>query len=118
MKSVTTRISDFDDIDDIEREALLTGSPERSWIWFGLVVSLCLHITLCVYFYRTRFQSIDAALADLQQPAMFKVRSVDLGAQLDKTSADQTNPAAKPEPDNTAVQQPDEKKSFDKLLQE
>jgi outer membrane protein OmpA-like peptidoglycan-associated protein len=31
---------------------------------------------------------------------------------------DQTNPAAKPEPDNTQEQLPDEKKSFDKLLQD
>src|SRR5437870_13555958 len=117
MKSVTTRISDFDDIDDIEREALLTGSPERSWIWFGLIVSLCLHITLCIYFYRTRFQSVDAVFTDLQQPMTFRVKNVDM-AQIDKASGDQMNPAAKPNPDDTNEQQPDEKKSFDKLLQE
>src|SRR6266849_723172 len=117
MKSVTTRISDFDDIDDIEREALLTGSPERSWIWFGLIVSLCLHITLCIYFYRTRFQSVDAVFTDLQQPMTFRVKNVDMN-QIDKASGDQTNPAAKPNPDDTKEQQPDEKKSFDKLLQE
>jgi len=117
MKSVTTRISDFDDIDDIEREALLTGSPERSWIWFGLIVSLCLHITLCIYFYRTRFQSVDAVFTDLQQPMTFRVKNVDMN-QIDKASGDQTNAAAKPNPDDTKEQQPDEKKSFDKLLQE
>src|SRR6266571_5133090 len=117
MKSVTTRISDFDDIDDIEREALLTGSPERSWIWFGLIVSLCLHITLCIYFYRTRFQSVDTVFTDLQQPMTFRVKNVDMN-QIDKASGDQMNPAAKPNPDNTQEQQPDEKKSFDKLLQE
>ena len=117
MKSVTTRISDFDDIDAIEREALLTGSPERSWIWFGLIVSLCLHITLCIYFYRTRFQSVDAVFTDLQQPMTFRVKNVDMN-QIDKASGDQTNPAAKPNPDDTKEQQPDEKKSFDKLLQE
>src|SRR5437879_8309676 len=117
MKSVTTRISDFDDIEDIEREALLTGSPERSWIWFGLIVSLCLHITLCIYFYRTRFQSVDAVFTDLQQPMTFRVKNVDMN-QIDKASGDQTNPAAKPNTDDTKEQQPDEKKSFDKLLQE
>src|SRR6266480_1584596 len=111
------RISDFDDIDEIEREALLTGSPERSWIWFGLIVSLCLHITLCIYFYRTRFQSVDAVFTDLQQPMTFRVKNVDMN-QIDQASGDQTNPAAKPNPDDTKEQQPDEKKSFDKLLQE
>jgi outer membrane protein OmpA-like peptidoglycan-associated protein len=116
MKAAT-RVSDFDDIDDIEREALLTGSPERSWIWFGLIVSLCLHITLCIYFYRTRFQSVDTVFTDLQQPMTFRVKPVDQ-AQIDKASGDQTNPAAKPNPDDTKEQQPDEKKSFDKLLQE
>src|ERR1700737_2823773 len=111
------RFSDFDDIDEIEHEALLTGSPERSWIWFGLIVSLCLHITLCIYFYRTRFQSVDAVFTDLQQPMTFRVKNVDMN-QIDKASGDQINPAAKPNPENTQEQQPDEKKSFDKLLQE
>ena len=37
---------------------------------------------------------------------------------LDKPSLDQTNPAAKPDPDKTDVQLPDEKKSFDQLLQD
>jgi outer membrane protein OmpA-like peptidoglycan-associated protein len=117
MKSVTTRISDFDDIDEIEHEALLTGSPERSWIWFGLIVSLCLHITLCIWFYRTRFQSVEAVFAETQPPMSFRVKPVDQ-AQIDKASGDQINPAAKPNPDDTKEQQPDEKKSFDKLLQE
>jgi len=117
MKSVTTRISDFDDIDEIEREALLTGSPERSWIWFGLLISLCLHITLCIYFYRARFQSAEAVFSDLQQPMTFRVKNVDM-TQIDKASGDQINPASKPNPDDTKEQQPDEKKSFDKLLQE
>jgi outer membrane protein OmpA-like peptidoglycan-associated protein len=110
------RVSDFDDIDEIEHEALLTGTPERNWIWFGLVISLCLHLTLCFYFYRTRFLSADVPLSELPQTTTFKIRTVDL-KQLDKASADQMNPASKPNPDN-ADQQPDEKKSFDKLLQE
>jgi outer membrane protein OmpA-like peptidoglycan-associated protein len=56
----------------------------------------------------------------LQEPAqtsMFKVKSVDM-QPLDKASSDQSNPAAKPDPDKTDVQLPDEKKSFDQLLQD
>src|SRR5205085_6961829 len=47
----------------------------------------------------------------------FKVKSVEM-QPLDKASLDQLNPAAKPEPDKTDVQLPDDKKSFDQLLQE
>ena len=112
------RVSDFDDLDGFDTEGLLTGSKERSWIWFGLIVSLAIHFALCAYFYRTRFQPVEAAFMEQQQPPMFKVKSVDLGQQLDKGSVDQTNPAAKPEPDKTDVQLPDEKKSFDKILQD
>src|SRR5579864_349620 len=111
------RVSDFDDIDDIEHEALLTGSPERSWIWFGLIISLCIHITLCIWFYRTRFVSVEQVFADTQKPMTFRVKPVDM-SQIDKMSGDQINPAAKPNPDDAKEQQPDEKKSFDKLLQE
>src|ERR1700726_1083594 len=113
---ITMRVSEFEDFDDIGHEALLTGSKERSWIWFGLIVSLCLHISLCIYFYRTRFLPLDAAIADTQQTPTFNVRTVDL-KQLEKASADQMNPASKPQPD-AADSQPDERKSFDKLLQE
>jgi outer membrane protein OmpA-like peptidoglycan-associated protein len=116
MRSAT-RVSDFDDIDEIEHEALLTGSPERSWIWFGLICSLALHITLCIWFYRTRFQSVEAVFAETQPPMTFRVKPVDM-SQIDKASGDLTNPASKPNPDDTKEQQPDEKKSFDKLLQE
>src|SRR6266576_1627836 len=112
------RVSDFDDLDGFDTEGLLTGSKERSWIWFGLIVSLAIHFALCAYFYRTRFQPVEAAFVEQQQPPMFKVKSVDVGQQLDKGSVDQTNPAAKPEPDKTDVQLPDEKKSFDKILQD
>ena len=34
------KVSEFEDFDQFETEGLLTGSRERSWIWFGLVVSL------------------------------------------------------------------------------
>jgi len=109
------RVSEFD---DLEYSALLTGSKQRSWLWFGLIVSLALHVALCTYFYRTRFQSLDAVLAEMQQTPTFKIKNVDLAQQLDKSSMDQTNAAAKLNPDQTQEQLPDEKKSFDKLLQE
>jgi outer membrane protein OmpA-like peptidoglycan-associated protein len=112
------RTSELDDFDNLETEGLLTGSGERGWLWFGLIVSLGLHLALCTYFYRTRFQTADAMLSETLPPPTFKVKSVDLAQQLDKGSVDQTNPAAKPEPDKTDVQLPDEKKSFDKLLQD
>ena len=112
------KISEFEDLDRFETEGLLTGSKERSWIWFGLIVSLVIHFGLCTYFYRTRFQTVETAIAPAAQPPTFKVRNVDVGTQLDKTSIDQTNPAAKPEPDKTDTQLPDEKKSFDQLLQD
>jgi outer membrane protein OmpA-like peptidoglycan-associated protein len=109
------RVSEFD---DLEYSALLTGSKQRSWLWFGLIVSLALHIALCAYFYRARFQSLDAVFAEMQQTPTFKIKNVDLAQQLDKSSMNQTNAAAKPNPDQTQEQLPDEKKSFDKLLQE
>src|SRR5213595_3166291 len=112
------RAYELDDFDNLETEGLLTGSRERGWLWFGLIVSLGLHLALCTYFYRTRFQTADAMLSEALPPPTFKVKSVDLGQQLDKGSVDQTNPAAKPEPDKTDVQLPDEKKSFDKILQD
>jgi len=109
------RVSEFD---EFETEGLLAGGKQRSWFVFGLIVSLCLHIAVCTYFYRTRFQSIDPRWAQADQTPTFKVRSVDLTSQVDKNSVDQTNPAAKPEPDNAQDQQPDQKRSFDQLLQD
>ena len=111
------RVSEFDDFDTFETEGLLAGSRERSWIWLGLIVSLAIHFALCAYFYRTRFAPAEAAVAQNEQTPMFKVRSI-TESNLDKSSADQTNSAAKPNPDNTDVQLPDEKKSFDKILQD
>src|SRR6266516_3722232 len=112
------RASELDDFDGLETESLLTGSRERGWLWFGLIVSLGLHLALCTYFYRTRFQTADTMLSETLPPPTVKVKSVDLAQQLDKGGVEQTNPAAKPEPDKTDVQLPDEKKSFDKLLQD
>src|SRR5438045_2404306 len=111
------RVSDFEDLDQFETEGLLAGSKERSWLWFGLIVSLAIHFGLCAYFYRTRFQSAETAVAPNEQTPTSKVRSI-TESNLDKSSVDQTNQAAKPNPDNTDVQLPDEQKSFDKLLQD
>src|SRR6184192_1823073 len=111
------RVSHFDHVDQFETEGLLAGSKERSWIWFGLIVSLAIHFALCAYFYRTRFAPAEAAFVPSEQTPTFKVRSI-TESNVDKSSADQTNPAAKPNPDNTDVQLPDEKKSFNKLLEE
>jgi outer membrane protein OmpA-like peptidoglycan-associated protein len=115
MPRPNLRVSEFE---DFETDALLAGSKQRNWLWFGLIVSLALHVVLCTYFYRTRFQPAGAVLLDGRSAPTFKVKNVDLGGQLDKNSMDQMNPAAKPEPDKTDVQLPDEKKSFDKLLQD
>jgi outer membrane protein OmpA-like peptidoglycan-associated protein len=111
------RVSEFDHLDNFETEGLLTGSKERNWIWLGLIVSLAIHFGLCTYFYRTRFASADAVFAPSEQTATFKVKSI-ADSNLDKSSADLTNPAAKPNPDNTDVQLPDEKKSFDQIMQD
>src|SRR2546422_11562165 len=112
------KVSDFEDFSDFETDALLTGSKQRNWLWFGLLVSLGLHLALCAYFYRTHFQPANVLLLEGRQVPTFKVKNVDLDAKaLDKSSFDQANAAAKPEPDQTNAQ-PDEKKSFDKLLQE
>src|SRR3954470_3333588 len=104
------RVSDFDDLDHFETQGLLTGSKERNWLWLGLIVSLAIHFSLCTYFYRTRFAAPDTVFAQNEQTPTFKVKRV-IYSNLDKSSADQINPAAKPSPDNSDVQLPDEKKS-------
>ena len=109
------RVSEFE---DLNTEGLLTASQQRNWLWFGLIVSLALHIALCTWFYRTRFQSVEGAVLPPPEAPTFKVRNVDLSQQLDKNSVDQNAAAAKPEPDKTDEQLPDEKKSFDKLLED
>lgn len=96
--------------------ALLSARKQRNWLWLGLVGSLALHLFLCFLFYRTRFAPSESHMADTQPVPTFKVRTVDLSPQVEKNSIDQTNPAAKPNPDNAEEQFPDEKRSFDKLL--
>lgn len=104
---------------DFDEAAIWSGSRQRNWLFVGFILSLMLHAALCVYFYRTRFQPAGSLFVEHQQTATFKVKKVDLDTNaVDKTSADQSNPAAKPNPDKADVQLPDEKKSFDKLLEE
>jgi outer membrane protein OmpA-like peptidoglycan-associated protein len=107
------RTTDFGEFD----EALLESSKDRNWILVGLMISLAFHGALCGYFYRTSFMPAKNLLEERVQTPMFKVKNVDM-QPLDKASLDQSNPAAKPEPDKTDVQLPDEKKSFDQLLQD
>ena len=105
------RTSEFTDFDP----ALLEGNKQRNWLFVGLMVSLALHGALCGYFYRTTFLSTPLVNEERVQVPTFKVRTVEM-QPLEKPAVDQTNPAAKPEPDTTNVQLPDEKKSFDQLL--
>src|SRR5438034_7996955 len=111
------RVTEFNDLDQFETEGLLTASKERNWLWLGLIVSLAIHCALCAYFYRTRFASADTVFTPNEQTPTFKVRRI-VESNVAKSSVDQTNPAAKPNPDNTDEQLPDEKKSFDQLLQD
>jgi outer membrane protein OmpA-like peptidoglycan-associated protein len=104
------RTSEFD-----FEEALLQGNRQRNWLLVGLIISLALHGALCGYFYRTAFLPVNVVLENRVQVPTFKVKSVEM-QPLEKPGADQANPAAKPEADKTDVQLPDEKKSFDQLL--
>ena len=94
------RVPEFNEFDT---DGLLMASKQRNWLWFGLIVSLALHIALCTYFYRTRFQSVDTTMLMPAAQPTFKVRNVDLSPQLDKNSMDQSANAAKPEPDAEAT---------------
>ena len=107
------KASRFDSFDD----PLLSSSRQRNWLVVGLIVSLLLHAALCTYFYRTAFQPATLVLKSSEQTPTFKVKNVDL-QPLEKPSLDPAAAAAKPEPDKTNVQFPDEKKSFDQLLDE
>ena len=93
-------------------------SKQRNWLFVGLLASLFLHGLLCFFFYRTGFQPTALGL-ERRPPPTFKVKSVDLTPKpLEEAAAEQALPAAKPNPDQTNVQLPEEQKSFDKLLQE
>ncbi len=94
-------------------------SKQHNWIMVGLIASLVLHGVLCVVFYRTGFQPTAPLGLEKRPPPSFKMKSVSLNeSPLDKAAAVTPNDAAKPNPDKTDVQLPDEQKSFDKLLQE
>ena len=105
------RTSEFTDFED----ALLQGKEQRNWLFVGLLISLALHGALCGYFYRTSYLPATSGIEERAPVPTFKVKSVEM-QPLEKPGVDQANPAAKPEPDTTNVQLPDEKKSFDQLL--
>ncbi|HEV3410124.1 MAG TPA: OmpA family protein [Chthoniobacterales bacterium] len=98
-------------------DSIWTGSKQRNWLFFGLIVSLLLHAGLCAWFYRAEFHVFDAVAKAPEKTHTFKVKNVAL-QPLEQPSMDQSAEAAKPEPDQTEEQRPDEKKSFDKLLEE
>ncbi|CAN5161277.1 hypothetical protein BH20VER2_BH20VER2_12700 [soil metagenome] len=100
-----------------EDDSIWSGTKQRSWLLVGLVVSLLLHALLCLYLYRAEFMPVHDLVKAPEQTPTFKVKNVDLQS-LEKASMDQSEQTAKPNPDETDVQLPDEKKSFDKLLQE
>src|SRR6266704_1033633 len=96
-----------------------SGTKLRNWLLVGLIGSLTLHTLLCLFFYRTRFQPAEVLDLDKRPSPTFKVKSVDIEPQpLEKAAADQTNPAGKPNPNKADVQLPEERKSFDKLLED
>ena len=105
------RTSEFTGFD----EALLQGNKQRNWLFVGLLVSLALHGALCGYLYRTTFLPARSLMEERVQVPTFKVKNVEV-PPLDKPAFDQSTAAAKPEPDKTDVQLPDEKKSFDQLM--
>ena len=114
MKAITARTS------PVEPMPVWSGrSKQPNWLFVGLCCSLALHAVLCFFFYRTGFQPAAALGADKRPPPTFKVKSVETAPKpLDQAAASSANEAAKPEPDKTNVQLPDDQKSFDKLLQE
>ena len=94
-------------------------SKQRNWLFLGLLLSLALHGLLCFFFYRTGFQASVPLGVEKRQPPSFKVKSVDSDPKpLDQAAATSATEAAKPNPDQTDVQLPDDQKSFDKLLQD
>jgi outer membrane protein OmpA-like peptidoglycan-associated protein len=94
-------------------------SQPRNWLLIGVIASLALHAFLCFFFYRTGFQPTAPLGPERSQPPAFKVKSVDAEAKpLEQPAAASLTEAAKPNPDKTDVQLPEDQKSFDKLLQE
>jgi outer membrane protein OmpA-like peptidoglycan-associated protein len=112
MRAVTARAS--------EPLPVWSGrSRPRNWLLIGLIASLVLHALLCIFFYRTGFQPASPMGVEKSQPPLFKVKSVNLDEKpLEQPAAASVAEAAKPNPDKTDVQLPEDQKSFDKLLQE
>lgn len=94
------------------------GTP-RNWLLVGLLASLALHALLCFFFYRTGFQAAAPLGSEKRPPPTFKVKSVALEPKpLEQPAAASAKDVAKPNPDKTEVQLPEDQKSFEKLLQE
>ena len=94
-------------------------SQPRNWLLLGVLASLLLHASLCFFFYRTSFQPASPLGLEKRPPPVFKVKSVTLDSKpLEQPAAASRAEAAKPNPDKTSVQLPEDQKSFDKLLQE
>ena len=93
-------------------------SKQRNWLFVGLLLSLALHGLLCFVFYRTGFQPTAPLGMEKRQQPTFKVKSIDLEPQPLDQAVGNIAEAAKPNPDQTDVQLPDDQKSFDALLQE
>lgn len=92
-------------------------SKPRNWLLVGLIASLALHALLCFFFYRTDLRPATPLGAEQPPPPTFKLTAVN-PKPVEQTKALDTAEAAKPNPDKTKVQLPEEQKSFDKLLQE
>ncbi len=114
MRSITARTSAAEPL------PVWSGrSKQPNWLFIGLVASLVLHSLLCLIFYRTVFQPNPPPGAEQRRPPTFKVKSVTLNEKpLEQPAAASANEPAKPNPDKTEVQLPEDQKSFDKLLQE
>ena len=92
----------------------------RNWLLVGLILSLALHGRFAFSSIAPVFNQTAPLGLEKPRPPAFKVKSVDLAPKpLDQACGDaNAAEAAKPNPDQTDVQLPDDQKSFDKLLQE
>ena len=93
-------------------------SKQRNWLFVGLLLSLALHGLLCFFFYRTGFQPRAARDGETPAADLQGEERRSRAQPLDQAAAREIAEAAKPNPDQTDVQLPDDQKSFDKLLQE
>jgi hypothetical protein len=103
-------------LDRFETEGLLSGSKERSWLWFGLIISLRFTSRSALIFTGRVFNRWKAWLLKMSRRPRSRSEHQHVGPRQEQCRSDKSS--AKPNPDNTDVQLPDEKKSFDKLLQD